>query len=356
MLAPYKKIFNMVISSQRCLECPCRAEFFQIFTNTTQLLKDLIRFVGFLAVGDYQGCYHHIDKYYYLCHRFIPKLIVMMMKTKIILACLLFSLCMASHAQSSQLEYRPFAEDGKVWESQVGGIKDNVYGNRIDGDTLIGGKTWKKVYNYVFMSDFGTSYYAAIRDEDKKVYAIARGSNKTRLLYDFGLTEGDIVMCGVEGNAFGCLLDKEEQVDTLLGFPFASFLRVERIDTIVARGLQHRRFTLTLLDTYKEHFLKERGEFIDNVVWVEGIGSGAGPFSPWLPMPPKYSFLQLCEVNRTCIFGYPDFYDAKEVDAISVPCSVIKGRDENYGLQGRRLSGTPRHGVYIYDGRKVVVK
>ena len=278
------------------------------------------------------------------------------MKTKFILVCLFFSTCMALHAQSSQLEYRPFAEDGKVWESQVGLIMENVYGNRIDGDTLIGGKTWKKVYNYVFMPDFGISYYAAIRDEGKKVYAIAKGSNRPRLLYDFGLKEGDIVMCGVEGNAFSCLLDRDEKVDTLQGFPFASFLRVERIDTIMARGLHHRRFTLTLLDAYREHFLKGRGEVIDNVVWVEGIGSGAGPFSPWLPLPPMDSFLQLCEVNRTCIFGYPDFYDAKEVDSIFAPCPVIKESNKNYDLQGRRVSVKPSRGVYIENGKKRVVK
>ena len=278
------------------------------------------------------------------------------MKTKFILVCLFFSTCMALHAQSSQLEYRPFAEDGKVWESQVGLIMENVYGNRIDGDTLIGGKTWKKVYNYVFMPDFDISYYAAIRDEGKKVYAIAKGSNRPRLLYDFGLKEGDIVMCGVEGNAFSCLLDRDEKVDTLQGFPFASFLRVERIDTIMARGLHHRRFTLTLLDAYREHFLKGRGEVIDNVVWVEGIGSGAGPFSPWLPLPPMDSFLQLCEVNRTCIFGYPDFYDAKEVDSIFAPCPVIKESNKNYDLQGRRLSGKPGKGVYVRYGKKRVVK
>ena len=51
-------------------------------------------------------------------------------------------------AQNTQLEYRPFAQDGKVWETQVGWIMENVYGNYIDGDTLINGETWKKVYNY----------------------------------------------------------------------------------------------------------------------------------------------------------------------------------------------------------------
>jgi len=70
-----------------------------------------------------------------------------MMKTKVLSASLLFSLFIPLHAQIPQLEYRPFAEDGKVWESQVGRIMENVYGKRIDGDTLIGGVAWKKVYN-----------------------------------------------------------------------------------------------------------------------------------------------------------------------------------------------------------------
>lgn len=122
-------------------------------------------------------------------------------------------------AQDTQLGYRPFAQDEKVWETQVGWIMENSYCNFINGDTLINGKTWKKVYNYVAFPDFGSTYYAAIRDEGKKVYAIAKGSTKQRLLYDFSLKKDFIVRCGVEGNAFGCLLEKDEKLDTLLGFP-----------------------------------------------------------------------------------------------------------------------------------------
>ena len=89
-----------------------------------------------------------------------------------------------AQAQTSQIEYRPFAQEGKVWQCQVGGIKENVYDNHIEGDTLIGGETWKKVYN---VPDLRKYYYAAVRDVDKKVYAIAKGSDRPRLLYDFSL-------------------------------------------------------------------------------------------------------------------------------------------------------------------------
>ena len=66
---------------------------------------------------------------------------------------MLFLSVMPLAAQNTQLEYRPFAQDGKVWKTQVGGIKENVYGNCINGDTLINGETWKKVYNYVAFPD-----------------------------------------------------------------------------------------------------------------------------------------------------------------------------------------------------------
>ena len=105
--------------------------------------------------------------------------------------------------------------------------------------------------------DFNYSYYAAICDVDKKVYIIAMGSCRPRLLYDFGLKVGDELKCGMEGNAFGCLRDTEEKTDTLLGFPFVSYLKVKSIDTIHVSGQYVRenylrRFTFVLLDGFRE--------------------------------------------------------------------------------------------------------
>lgn len=279
-----------------------------------------------------------------------------MMKLKSLFVNLLLSFCVAAHVEGTGKNYSPFAQDGKTWKSQVGLIMENVYGNRIDGDTLIGGEIWKKVYNYIGYPELHNSYYAAIRDVDKKVYAISAGSNRPRLLYDFGLKVGDMVRCGVEGTAFGCLLDKDDQFDTLLGFRFVAYLRVERIDTTTVRGMQHRRFTLTLLDAYREHFLNGEGGVINNVVWVEGIGSGAGPFSPWLPLPPKEGFLQSCELNGICIFGYPDFYEVGYINGISNTHNVVNEENVIIDLQGRQLLSPPAKCVYIENGLKRVAK
>jgi hypothetical protein len=278
-----------------------------------------------------------------------------MMKTGLVLSLLL---CTSSiSAQEASHNYLPMAQDGKTWEAQVGGIKENVYGYYIEGDTLINGDNWKKVYNYYGFQEFNASYYTAIRDVGRKVYAIAKGSNKPRLLYDFGLKEGDDIRCGIESSTFFCLLEASDSPDSLLGFPFVSYLRVERIDTIKTHSLEQRRITLTLLDRYKEAYRSEDAAMIGNVVWVEGTGSGSGPFSSWLPLLPRNCILLRCfDGDKKIISGASDFYDQPEPNAIS---NMPFRQNENgiiYDLLGRRQNRQPHQGIYIRSGRKRVVK
>lgn len=281
------------------------------------------------------------------------------MKINLMTFGLLITMAITAFAQSEPSVNHPFAEDGKVWSIQVGGIMENSYENRIDGDTLINGKRWLKVHNSICYWSTGIQdYYSAICDEGKKVYAIAKGSSRQRLLYDFNLKVGDMVRCGVEGNAFGCLLEKDEKPDTLLGFPFVSYLRVERIDTIAARGHKYRRFTLSLLDAFREHYMIGPGELIDNVVWVEGIGSAAGPFSPWMPRPAEQTlYLVGCEdANRNLLFSHSDFYIGDDTNGINAT-TLDKNKEQiTHDLQGRQLRGKPAKGLYIENGRKRMVK
>ena len=274
-----------------------------------------------------------------------------MLKSWLLLILLPWPLCMVAGDNLSSDNYRPFAQTGKTWETRVGWTEENVYCNRIDGDTLINGESWKKVYNFYAFPELNYSYYAAIRDVGKKVYAIAKGSSRPRLLYDFGLKVGDIVRCGVEGTAFGCLLDEGEQLDSLLGFRLFYYLRLERIDTVESCGLKHPRFTLTMLDPFKDKLM-----MADDIVWVEGIGSGAGPFSPWMPLPPIETVFQQCLINKTYIFTYPDFYQDHESANVSAVRTKTSNNKNVIDLHGHRLTGKPSKGVYIEDGRKMVGK
>ena len=267
----------------------------------------------------------------------------------------LFLACESIQAQDAG--YRPFTQEAKRWETQVGGIKENNYCYSIDGDTIINGEYWKKVYNYIAFPNLNKAYFAAIRDMENKVYVIGKGRNRPRLLYDFGLKVGDVVQCGIEGNAFLCLLDKDEPSDTLFGFPFATYLKVESVDTIEARGLQHRCYKLTLLDAYQQPFGDEENPILESVIWVEGVGSGSGPFSPWMPLPePNMQYLS-CLVEQTCIFGPSDFYDAGITVSINNTRNNLKESSQPFDLSGHRLSSPPtRKGVYVKDGRKVLIK
>ena len=279
-----------------------------------------------------------------------------MKKVQFYFTCLLFTLSIATQAQESQLEYCPMAQENKIWKIQIGGIKENKYISYVKGDTLINGETWKKVYNHmVWWNGIKNSYYAAIRDVGKKVYAIAKGSNKPRLLYDFGLQVGETVRCGIEGNAFACLLDKDEPLDTLLGFPFGFSLRVDRIETVYdqMQEEERRRFTLTLLDAFGNPLAPYVGtgnnhyQMEENIVWDEGYGSCVSPFSPWLLIPNGSTMLD-CYVDE---------------EKPSNPTKVVgnnqplpSGNSILFNLLGRRLNDTPQNEVYIRDGKKHVGK
>lgn len=275
---------------------------------------------------------------------------------RLLLVSLLCTVGLFASAQTTESDYRPFAEEGKTWEIRVGPIKENIYGHSIDGDTLINGEIWKKVYNYIGFPNFQRTYYAALRDIGKKVYIIAAGSTKPRLLYNFDLKEGDILRCGVEGNTFACLLEADEMPDTLLGFPFVSYLKVERIENISFDGVPYRRYKLSFLDSYQELLRNEDGDESENVVWVEGIGSGAGPFSPWLLLPPKFRFIQYCTLFNDIIFSETAFYEDYESSVVATTRSITINSSNIHDLQGRRLTGEPAKGVYIQNGRKKVAK
>ena len=272
------------------------------------------------------------------------------MRARLFLVCMISCNCVFAQ---SQVDYRPFVQQDKNWEIQVGLIMENDYCYHIMGDTLIDGENWKKVYNtaaWFFMRD---SYYAAVCEKGKKVYAIAKGSTRPRLLYDFGLKEGETVWCGIESNDFCCLLDKDEAPDNLLGFPFNAYLKVEKIDTIEARGKEFRRFSLAMYDYFWEPM-----RMVGSIVWVEGVGSGAGPFSPWLPIPPEESkslFIDCTDPGRF-VFGYSDFYQGSMPAAVSTTHSSKTGPNIVHDLLGRRLRGKPARGIYIQDGRKVVAE
>ena len=108
-------------------------------------------------------------------------------------------------ALPAQYDYRPFVEDSKVWVVRVSGLSsdgspmepwiDYCY---LDGDTIIGGQTCKRMM-CVTNDNPSPRYIGAWYEQDKKVYFAGEYGHQLELLYDFTLSSGDNIQ-GPDGN------------------------------------------------------------------------------------------------------------------------------------------------------------
>ena len=257
--------------------------------------------------------------------------------------------------------YRPLLKEGKVWKcleisegvgSKYDGEKINIYewvvtfDLRIDGDTVIDGQSYKKVYRDDICEDEKTTYpngetttnhknigtttlYTEfLREEGKKVYARRADANKEYLLYDFTLKAGDLLPSSMQHSG--------------------SYSRISIIDIVLAQGQFFRRYHLQP---------RVNANYVP--MWIEGVGHPGGIFeSVIMSNNAKTVTLESCYEDGICIFTKDDFYklsvaaDITEMDKLPDE-SVNK---KYFNLQGRRLQGRPSKGLYIENGRKRVVK
>ena len=68
-----------------------------------------------------------------------------------------------------------------------------------------------------------------------------------------------------------------------------------------------------------------------------------------LPLDGNYNSLVACEVNGVTIYQSPTAIQGVRLHRLSA-CMAI------YDLQGRRLSSTPRKGIYIQNGKKMIAR
>jgi hypothetical protein len=153
--------------------------------------------------------------------------------------------------------YHPFPDSNAIWSDDWNETPQTHQRLGIMGDTIILGTTYKKIYTLfdtTFTSPFST-YYAAIREQDKRIYTIIDNSNE-QLLYDFNLLVGDTI-------TYNYSLTPE--ID--------SFSRVvTKIDSIILMDGTYR----------KRYYLDANWNCYLNDTIVEGIGSISwkGLFNP----------------------------------------------------------------------------
>ncbi len=265
----------------------------------------------------------------------------------------------------AQHAYRPLVVDGKDWVSgyvretdiihmKNGKIVDSErtedYGEMhevLEGDTVINGLTYKKVQT---TTPYKSYCYYALREEDRKVYAYVFNPKQEFLLYDFNVEVGDVVMAGMLGDrSKKCTIVEKREVE-LQGEPFY-FYAVE--------VTEHAN------SSYRSY-------------WVESIGSPIGiQFEPDIAPFPQYPNKDDIKDPETYTGPYVVIYDSYMFDYCMEGGKLLGTREELwalftdiqqvvsskpvpsdgiYDLSGRRVQGTPKNGVYVYNGKIHVVK
>ena len=241
----------------------------------------------------------------------------------------LLLLCAALAGRAQQNDgYQPLVEEGKWWTVQeyrrAGDgtwTADEKYGYYLSGDTLIDGKTWKKLYtnrlrnpsgetikDHVTSKKAGQTYYClgAMMEEDKKVYAVYNYVTwgVPRQVYDFNLEVGDTVWCSYDNYkliSFRFAGIDESYIDGNIYTYYRNFLVLNHIDTVRVDGRDHRRLVFSVCHRY--NYKRD-----DCVVWVEGVGSNYGPCQAFEVVPNNGWFELSCNLKGQRLFSNADFY------------------------------------------------
>lgn len=196
----------------------------------------------------------------------------------------------------------------------------------LKGDTIMNGQTYKKL-----IQTDKALFLCGLRQDGDRVFSCYGNEMQEHIIFDFGLKEGDI------------FTDAENK---------QCKMRVHQTDQIVVNGVERKRLLMWVYE--------DGAEIFDGLVdiWIEGIGCMNGPCFPFAwDATDSQSIVYSCYQGNMLLFSWDD-YNTASVDQIERHPFTPWGFD----LQGRKLSngqlsnGQMRKGVYILNGRKIVVK
>jgi hypothetical protein len=237
-----------------------------------------------------------------------------------------------------------FVDKRKSWRclNEMPGWEPEVHMYEFSGDVTANGKTYSEL-----LMDGSHPYL--LRQEGNKVFMIDNNSPEEVLLYDFGLEVGD---------KFSFTGKESEN------------LVVMDVDFITVGDRVRRRMIFAweryLPKDYDVQSLSSQ-DYSAIDCWVEGIGSVYSPVSPMTPfmIGGRYR-TQSCLLDGSVIFSYSDFgvdsYNPQNGSSVAIPTQTENVRQPVFDLQGRKLLNSQwsnsqiRRGLYIQNGRKVVVK
>lgn len=216
----------------------------------------------------------------------------------------------------------PISVDGKEWRFKTLDAFPTEIRMWIDGDTIVDNRACKKIHKHTRASDGQETLEVNFCWQDDKQYW-----QNDRLLFDFGIDRYDYFF-GVDNNS-----------------EYASFRYVVASgDTILYDGLTRRYVIVS-----KE--IDDDSPSPENVdIWVEGIGSlKTGVFDYNMLAEGKEVELLSCTYNGVYL------YKNDNTSIKNLPLIPKTSGTPYYDLQGRPVAN-PTRGIYIKDGRKVILK
>lgn len=274
-------------------------------------------------------------------------------------------------------EYHPFIEDGKVWLvgdfPRGGQMPDAILTYYFDGDTIVGGhlcrrwmldvKTSDRLYIHHNIWGSHTSLLAPVFEENSKVWFFRKGEDEPRLLYDFtGIVseEGFSVGSCEYGFDTKCYVDFVGTDDYRNGLRYVS----------VHDDLMLEEMTPEVREWFDAH-KGDCGDYWTTMGyrWYEGIGTLLAPDLNVPHYRGEYRKVLRVTVGEDIIYENEDANDI-----LTAICGIENDsahrtsvNPTSFDLWGRKVSLSPNpspkgdgrklpRGVYIKDGKKVVVK
>lgn len=211
-------------------------------------------------------------------------------------------------------EYQPMVQEGKQWTYYYTNANYELnFHYRIDGDTIIDGEKWYKLYEDAVNQWTGDvivrkRYVGALLEKEGRVYRFVKNGQTKGLLCDFNLEVGDKTSGG----------DWE----------------VTDVKSVYAFGTTRKCLTLRRVN---------EDPYLYNVeYWIEGVGSSS------MIMPATLKLMSCFEDNR-CIFTIANLVDMPEAKTNPVPDQLLSdGKQWWYRNDDMSVS------VYGVDSRMVL--
>ena len=236
--------------------------------------------------------------------------------------------------------YHPFLKEGKTWNYQE--YYHNLWDDEqwtkdvsyvINGTTEIDGKTYYKMYR---ISEEGSKYYCALREEDRKVW-LYTSDDGDQLLYDFGMSVGDSYT------------------------PSDESIRYQLTAIKPMRFQYYQLLNVLHYDVSEQYDPTEPYEYIGPEANVEGVGceKGWNIMELYAIVPPNgilhgENFLS-CYEDGKCIFTADDFNGLKNTkpdNDMAYRPFIEEGKVWKVGT----ISGNPVQVVdyYYFDGDTII--